>query len=132
MRMTETNGTLLFHNIMCIREGHLDEFRAAITEAVTVVRERGPQLMVEVYIDAEAMRAHSFQLYADDESVLEHWQLSDPYIREVMEHCTVERFEVFGEPGEQVREGLRTPNGERFPTTTTPRLTGFTRMAVSR
>lgn len=130
--MTETKGTLLFHNIMRIRDGHLDEFRAAIAKAVAFVREHGPQLMVEVFIDAEAMRAHSFQLYADDESVLKHWQLSDPYIREVMEHCTVERLQVFGEPGEQVRTGLRTPNGERFPTTITPRLTGFTRMAMSR
>ncbi|MFD7656744.1 hypothetical protein ACFV4N_22460 [Actinosynnema sp. NPDC059797] len=125
-------GTLLFHNTMRIREGHLDEFRAAVVKAVAFVRDHGPQLMVEVFIDAEAMRAHSFQLYADDESVLEHWQLSDPHIREVMEHCTVERFEVFGAPGEQVRAGLRTPSGEPFPTTITPRLTGFTRMATSR
>lgn len=128
--MTETTGTLLFHNTMRIREGHLDEFRAAVVKAVDFVREHGPQLMVEVFIDAEAMRAHSFQLYADDESVLKHWELSDPHIREVMEHCEVERFEVFGRPGEQVRTGLHTPTGTSFPVTVTPRLTGFTRMAV--
>ncbi|UVS79596.1 hypothetical protein [Actinokineospora sp. UTMC 2448] len=97
--MTDKNGTLLFHNTMRIREGRLDEFQAAVVKAVDFVREHGPQLMVEVFIDAEAMVAHSFQLYADDESVLRHWELSDPYIREVMEHCTVERFEVFGHPG---------------------------------
>ena len=121
--------TLLFHNTMRIREGHLDEFRASIVKAVDFVREHGPQLMVEVFIDADAMRAHSFQLYADDESVLKHWELSDPYIREVMEHCTVERFEVFGRPGERILEGLRAPGGASFPVTITPRLTGFTRVA---
>ncbi|CAL9464883.1 hypothetical protein SUDANB95_02699 [Actinosynnema sp. ALI-1.44] len=124
------SGTLLFHNTMRIREGHLDEFRAAIVKAVEFVREHGPQLMVEVFIDADAMLAHSFQLYADDGSVLRHWELSDPYIREVMEHCSVERFEVFGRPGERVLAGLRTPSGESFATTITPRLTGFTRMAT--
>ncbi|ANZ40669.1 hypothetical protein BBK82_36400 [Lentzea guizhouensis] len=125
-------GTLLFHNTMRIREGHLDEFRAAIGTAVEFVREHGPQLMVEVFIDTDAMLAHSFQLYTDDESVLKHWELSDPHIRDVMEHCSVERFEVFGQPGERVRAGLRTPGGESFATTITPRLTGFTRVAASR
>ncbi|GGS29777.1 hypothetical protein [Actinokineospora fastidiosa] len=128
--MTDKNGTLLFHNTMRIREGRLDEFQAAVVKAVDFVREHGPQLMVEVFIDAEAMVAHSFQLYADDESVLRHWELSDPYIREVMEHCTVERFEVFGHPGEQVRTGLHGPTGESFPTSITPRLTGFTRLTA--
>lgn len=124
--MASSTGTLLFHNTMLVRAGHLEEFRAAITKAVAFVREHGPQLMVEVFIDADGMRAHSFQLYADDESVRKHWELSDPYIREVMEHCAVERFEVFGEPGQQVRAGLHTPSGDSFPVTITPRLIGFT------
>lgn len=130
-RMAESTGTLLFHNTMRIHEGHLDEIRAAMADAVDFVREHGPQLMVEVFIDADAMRAHSFQLYSDDESVLKHWELSDPYIRAVMAHCTVERFEVFGEPGEQVRAGLHPPGGGSFPVTITPRLAGFTRVPVS-
>ncbi|WP_410539182.1 hypothetical protein [Streptomyces sp. KL2] len=126
---TTDSGTILFRNTMRITDGHLDGFRRAIAQAVAFAREHGPQLMVEVFIDEERMLAHSFQLYRDSDAVRTHWRLSDPYIREVMEHCTVQHFEVFGEPDHDIVAALKTPGGESFPFTVSPRLAGFNRLA---
>ncbi|MGH3696180.1 MAG: hypothetical protein ACRDRX_19665 [Pseudonocardiaceae bacterium] len=62
----------------------------------------------------------------DFESVLMHWRLSDPYISKVIEHCTMEKFDVYGQPSEEVREGLNRL-GESL-TTVKPRLVGFVRI----
>lgn len=127
MKITDS-GTILFRNTMRITDGHLDGFRHAIARAVAFTEEHGPQLMVEVFIDEERMLAYSFQLYRDSDAIRDHWRLSDPYIREVMEHCTVRHFEIYGEPDDDIMAALKTPDGESFPLTHTPRLVGFTRL----
>ncbi|GAA1213894.1 hypothetical protein [Prauserella alba] len=96
---------LLLHNTMRIMEGHLDEYKHAVTRAVEFVQQHGPQLMVQVFIDDDELLAHSFQLYPDSAAILRHWELSDPYIHEVMRHCTVERLEMYGEPDQSVTQG---------------------------
>ncbi|MEU6114537.1 hypothetical protein ABZ840_08400 [Streptomyces sp. NPDC047117] len=127
---TTNSSTILFRNTMRITDGHVDGFRHAIAQAVAFAQEHGPQLMVEVFIDEERMLAYSFQLYRDSDAIRAHWRLSDPYIREVMEHCTVQHFEIFGEPDHDIVAALKTPGGESFPFTITPRLAGFTRLDV--
>jgi hypothetical protein len=117
---------LLFCNTMRITQGHLEGFKGTVREAVEFAEQHGPQLMVQTFIDEQQMLAYSFQLYRDSESVLVHWQLSDPYISKVMEHCTVEKFDVYGQPSEEVMEGLNRL-GERL-TTVKPRLVGFVRL----
>ena len=122
---TTAEGPILFRNTMRITEGHLAPFREAIERAVRFVEEHGPQLMVDVFVDEQAGLAYSFQLYRDSDAVLTHWQLSDPYIQEVMAHCTVEAFEVYGQPDRRVLDGM----GIDF--THVPRLVGFERFATS-
>ncbi|WP_030257132.1 hypothetical protein [Streptomyces violens] len=124
---TPDSNFLLFRNTMRITEGHLEGFRSAINRAVDFVEQHGPQLMVEVFVDEERLLAHSFQLYRDSDSVREHWKLSDPYIQDVMEHCTVEHFEVFGEPDEDVIAGIRAALGDQLTPAFSPRFTGFVR-----
>ncbi|KAF4407259.1 hypothetical protein [Streptomyces lycii] len=124
---TPDSGFLLFRNTMRITEGHLDAFRSAVDRAVGFVEQHGPQLMVEVFVDEKQLLAHSFQLYRDSDAVREHWRLSDPYIQDVMEHCRVERFEVFGEPDEDVVAGIREALGEQLAPAFAPRFTGFVR-----
>ena len=119
----EVETRLLFRNTMRITPGHEEEFRAAIGDAVAFAEEHAPQLMVDVFVDEAHGTATSFQLYADSESVQRHWELSDPYIADVMRHCTVVAFEVFGEPSDEVRAGLgATPD---LPVTVLPRLVGY-------
>jgi hypothetical protein len=122
------NAPLLLHNTMRITEGHLEGFRRAVEQAVAFVEEHGPQLAVQVFIDDEQLVAHSFQLYPDSAAIVAHWSLSDPYIREVMEHCTVERLEMYGEPEEDVvGDAFRPDVAGDVPRTVVPRLIGFVR-----
>ncbi|KAA5837225.1 hypothetical protein F1721_05345 [Saccharopolyspora hirsuta] len=123
--MTEAKAPILFRNTMRITDGHLEGYKSAIRKAVDFATEHGPQLMVEVFIDEDRMECTSFQLYADSDAVLRHWELADPYIQGVMEHCVVQDFEVFGNPDDRVRSGLG-PN-VKF----TPHLTGFHRLGGS-
>jgi len=127
---THDDGILLFRNTMRITDGHLEGFREAIARAVDFVQQHGPQLMVETFVDEEQMLAHSFQVYQDSDAVRLHWKLADPYIQEVMKHCRVERFEVFGEPDADVADGLRSALGELCPPTFAPRIAGFVRFAA--
>lgn len=129
--MTPTSETtpLLFRNTMRIRDDHLAGFREAIAEAVDFAERHGPQLMVQTFVDEDRMLAHSFQLYRDSEAVRVHWELSDPYIQQVMEHCEVEYFEVFGQPEPDVAERLREILGDVNPGAS-PLLAGFTRFAA--
>ncbi len=131
VRMTTTQRTqpILFRNTMRILDGHLDEFRDAVTKAVDFVEQHGPQLMVQTFIDEDQMLAHSFQLYGDSEAIRVHWRLSDPYIQAVMEHCEVEHFEVFGQPEPDVAEGLRAVLSDVNPGSS-PLLAGFGRFAA--
>ncbi|MDI2028855.1 hypothetical protein QFW96_09545 [Saccharopolyspora sp. TS4A08] len=125
--LTSDEGPILFHNTMKIAAGHLDQFVEAVRRAVAFAEVHGPQLMVDVHVDEERMLAHSFQLYRDSDAIREHWRLSDPYIRGVMEHCEVERFEVYGAPDDAVREGLQPMAESGIPLTITGRTAGFAR-----
>lgn len=107
-----------------IENGKLEVFKDSIEKAVTFAEENGPQLMVEVYIDEEDMRAHSCQIQPDSESILAHWEMSDPYIDDVMQNCTMKRLDVYGQPNDAVMEGLR-ELGEEVRVTITPHLTGY-------
>jgi hypothetical protein len=120
------DGPILFHNTMQIADGHLSEFRQAIKDAIDFVEEHGPQRMVEVFIDDDQMLCHSFQLYDDSAAILRHWELSDPYIQGVMEHCTVKEFTVYGQPNDAVMDGMAGGTVE-FEFTVVPHFTGFIR-----
>lgn len=125
------DGILLFRNTMRITDGHLESFRSAIARAVDFAERHGPQLTVQTFVDEERMLAHSFQLYRDSDAVRLHWKLADPYIQEVMEHCRVEHFEVFGEPDADVAAGLRSALGEHGALRFSPRIAGFDRFTAS-
>src|SRR5262245_24987577 len=127
--MHAQDDRLMFRNTMQITPGHLDGYRQAIVEAVEFAEQHAPQLMVDVFIDEERLTATSFQIYADSASVLTHWKLSDPYIANVMRHCTVAAFEVFGSPSDEVRAGLGQMSG--IDVRVSPRLTGYLNPAPS-
>lgn len=118
---------VLMHNTMRIYTGHLKEFKQAIDRSVELVEQHGPQLMVQVFIDESALIAHSFQLYPDSAAVELHWQISDPYIRDVMNHCEVDRLAMYGEPSSTVSAGIERSAGGATKTVVN-RYCGFLRL----
>lgn len=118
---------IMLVNTMEIRKGRLAEFRESVERAVRFTEEHGPQLIVNVYIDEDNMRAQSVQLYPDSDAILTHWELSDPYIKEVSENITVRRLQYFGQPDERVMNGVTPISREGVELTVTPHLTGYAR-----
>jgi hypothetical protein len=123
--------SILLINTMQIEEGKLEDFKESVKNSLAFVQANGPQLIVEVYVDEENMRAYSFQSYDDSESILSHWQMSDPYIRDVMQHITVERLDIYGWPNDAVMEGFRPFSEDGVIVTATPRFAGFARLQAS-
>jgi hypothetical protein len=124
-------NSVLLINTMKINEGELEEFKASVQRAVSFVEANAPQLMVQVYTDEENLRAYSFQLYPDSESILTHWKLTDPYIADVSKHITVERLDFYGQPNETVMQGMTPTSRDGVTVTVTPRFTGFGRFAAN-
>lgn len=122
------SSAILLINTMDITPGHLAQFRESVQASIDFVREHGPQLMVEVYVDEQALRAYSFQLHRDSESILSHWKLSDPHIRNVMQHTSVRRLDIYGQPNEEVMAGMRPFADTGVTVTVTPYFTGFNRL----
>ncbi|GAA1462237.1 hypothetical protein NE857_04810 [Nocardiopsis exhalans] len=123
---TEREATILFHNTMRVTEGHWEGFRLAARRAVDFTERHTPQIMVDFFTDEANMLAHSFQLYADSASIRAHWRMSGAVINDVMDHCSVERLDVYGEPDAQVTRALEAFRVD-VPVTVHPRLAGFTR-----
>lgn len=65
--------SILLINTMRIERGKLEDFKVSVKNSLAFVQENGPQLLVEVYVDEENLRAYSFQLYDTSESILTHW-----------------------------------------------------------
>lgn len=105
----------LLRNTLQITTGHLDSFTRAIQHAVE------PHML-----------AYSFQLYRDSQSIIDHWQMSDPYIREVMKHCTVQRLDVYGQSNKAAQDGIAQSSSDDVIVTVTPRFNGFTRLPGNR
>lgn len=118
---------ILLVNTMDITPGHVAAFRDSVRASIEFVREHGPQLMVEVYVDENAMRAYSFQLHRNSESILEHWKLSDPHIHNVMQHTSVRRLDIYGQPSAEVMAGITPFADTGVSVTVTPHFAGFNR-----
>ena len=122
------SDAILFINTMKVPTAELSEFKQKLHSAVEFVEANGPQLMVEAYVDEAQERAYSFQLYSDSASIKAHWQISDPYIRDVMKHATVERLDIYGDPDESVMQRVQEFSETGVEISVTPNLTGFHRL----
>jgi hypothetical protein len=123
----EVSDLIVFVTTFQIENGALEKFKEASRKSTDFLEANGPQLMAEVFIDENEMRAHGVQVHRDSESILSHWQLSDPYMRDVMQYITTTRVDIYGEPNEDVIEGMRRLSSKGAVLTVTPRFVGFSR-----
>ena len=117
-------------NTMQVAPGKLEDFKRSVERSIEFVEAHGPQLLVQVFIDEGDMLAYSFQYYRDSASVLAHWELSDPYIRDVSQYITVKRLDLYGQPSEAVLAGIRQFSERGVTMTVTPLFAGFARFPV--
>jgi hypothetical protein len=120
---------IVFITTFQIENGALEKFKEAVQKSTDFLEANGPQLMAEVCIDENEMRAHGVQIHRDSESILAHWQLADPYMRDVMQYITTTRVDIYGQPNEAVIEGMRRLSSQGAVISVTPRFVGFSRLA---
>ena len=124
-------GPILFIATSQIHEGALEKFKDAVKKTIDFLEANGPQLLGEVCINEAEMRAYTIQLHRDSESILTHWQLADPYQRDVMQYMTTTRVDLYGEPNETVMEGMRRLASEGAVLSVAPLFAGFSRLQES-
>jgi hypothetical protein len=122
------SGPIVFITTFQIKKGALEKFKEAVRKSMDFLEINGPQLMAEVCINENEMRAHGVQVHRDSESILTHWQLADPHMRDVMQYITTTRVEIYGQPNEAVMEGMRRLSSHGAVLSVTPKFAGFNRL----
>jgi len=121
-------GPILFIATSQIHDGALEKFKVAVRKTIEFLDANGPQLMGEVCIEENEMTAYTIQLHRDSESILAHWQLADPYQRDVMQYMTTTRVDIYGQPNEAVMEGMQRLASQGAIISMTPQFAGFIRL----
>ncbi len=121
---------IIFITTFKIQNGALEKFKEAVRKSTDFLEANGPQLMAGVCIDETEMRAHGIQVHRDSESILNHWKLADPYMRDVMQYITTMRVDIYGQPNEAVIEGMRQRASQAAVISITPQFVGFSRFSV--
>jgi hypothetical protein len=121
------SGHIIFITTSQIQNGALEKVKEAARKSVEFIEANGPQLLAEVCIDENELRFHSIQIHRDSESILTHWQLTDPYMRDVMQYITTTRVDIYGQPNEAVMAGMQRLSSLGAVLSVTPRFAGFSR-----
>ena len=110
-----------------ISEGALEKVKEATLKSTNFFYANGPQLMAEVFIDENELRFYGIQVHRDSESILTHWQISDPYMQDVMQYITTSRVDIYGQPNDAVIESMQRLSSQGAVISVTPRFAGFSR-----
>jgi hypothetical protein len=117
----------VFITTRAIHEGKLEEFKEATAKSIKFLEENGPQMMASVHIDEDQMIANGLQVHRNSDSILQHWQLADPYMRDVMQYTTTESVAIYGQPNDAVIAGMQRLASVGATVVVRPRLAGFSR-----
>ena len=120
---------IIFITNFQIENGALEKFKEAVRKSMDFLETNSPQLMAEVCIDENEMRAHGVQVHRDSESILAHWQLAEPHMRAVMQYTTTPRIDIYGQPNEAVMVGMRRLSSQGAVISVSPRFVGNSRLS---
>ena len=122
------SGPIIFITTSHIEKDALEKCKDAFQKSVDFLENTGLQLMAMVCIDEDEFRAHTIQVHRNSESILTHWQLADPYMRDVMQHLSTTRVDFHGQPNKAVMDGMRQLSSQGAVISVTPKFAGFTRL----
>lgn len=115
-----------------IRDGRVEELRAAITGLVAFIQEREPQLLYYgFHIDEEASRMTVVAVHPDAESLDLHMKVGGEAFGHFSRFIEMDGIEVYGEPGQEATEALRAKAKALGPAASVvvrPSTAGFTRI----
>jgi hypothetical protein len=82
-----------------VREGALDDLKAAMTELADFVEANEPRIMAyNVYLSDDGTRMTVIHVHADSESLEYHMEVAGPVFRRFVELVTLSSIHIYGEP----------------------------------
>jgi quinol monooxygenase YgiN len=112
-----SKGTVRFNVDLTINEGKLEAFQAIAQTMIDGTQKELGALGYEWHLSADRKRCRLLETYADQNATLAH--LTSPVVRELvpklLQTATLNRFEVYGDPGPKAAETLSKVGAEIFP-----------------
>jgi quinol monooxygenase YgiN len=100
-----------------INEGKFDTFQAIVQTMIAGTQKEPGALGYEFHLSADRKRCRLLETYADANAVLAH--MAGPVVQELvpklLQTVTLNRFEVYGDPGPKAAEILTGVGAEIFP-----------------
>ena len=90
-----------------VREGALEELKAAIKELVDFVAANEPRLIAyNVYLSGDGTRMTIVHVHPDSASLEYHMEVVGPVLRQFVELVTLSSIHLYGEPSEHLLKQL--------------------------
>jgi quinol monooxygenase YgiN len=91
-----------------IREGRIDELKAAVTKLVEFVEANEAEpIAYSIYIDEDGSRMTVVQIHPSSASMEFHMRLAGPIFREFTELVVLSRIDFYGAPSDALLEQMR-------------------------
>ena len=116
-----------------VREGRLEEVKAAIRELAEFVDANEPRpLAYNVYLDESSNQLTVLQVHPDSASLEHHMRIAGPAFARFTELIRMQAMDVFGEPSQELL-GLLRDKAQMLggiPVVVHPRYAGFVRFGT--
>ncbi|MGH9498562.1 MAG: putative quinol monooxygenase [Terriglobales bacterium] len=110
------SNTVRFNVDLTIHEGKLDVFRAIAQTMIVETQKEPGALGYEWHLSRDQKRCRLLETYTDADAVLAH--MTGPVVQglvpKLLETASLERFEVYGDPGPKATETLTGIGAEIF------------------
>ena len=91
-----------------VREGALEELKAAIGELVDFVEANAPRVIAyNVYFNDDGTRMTVVHVHPDSASLEHHMEVAGPAFRRFVDLVTMSSIHIYGEPSEAVLKPVR-------------------------
>ena len=102
------NGTIVAIDSSEVREGRLEDVKAAIQELAEFVRANEPRpIAYGAYLNESSNRLTVLQVHPDSASLEQHMRIAAPAFRTFTELIRMQTMDVYGEPSAELLELLR-------------------------
>ncbi len=98
-----------------IKPGSLEAFKELADKITELVNENEPQMKsYQWYFNEDESKCYTVEWHTSSDSLLAHLQNVGDVLPELLEHCAISRFEIFGDPTLEALDALNSMGGKVF------------------
>lgn len=102
------SGSILYIDGSEVREGKLEELKAAMSELVGLVHANEPRLIAyNAYFTEDGTRMTVVHVHPDSDSLKFHMKVAGPSFPKFVELLRLRTIDLYGEPGDDLMEQMR-------------------------